>query len=766
MGVRNLSRSLLNGPDTKEEQTLLELACLSHDIGKANMDWQSYIKGNKMKGPTHSSAGAIFFSYLAYHWLDIHNQWDLYQWRWLTMFRDISDHHSYLKSISASDLFEPAPFHKMDMQGIEDWIFQLYPVFRDKGIYINEKTLDTWQTFHLSELIEEVHDQHIEDSLDRESTYKHMMETLQHMRQMTSILIASDRFDIKQVPDVRFQPPFETLKQHIQKYCEKGNHHPLANVRVEAQNKILSKWKEYQEEKFFTLEMPTGYGKTITSLKVAVECFINQNMSKILYVAPYLSILEQNAKEIGSALQVSTLDHHSMAILNNKLLEEEDDELLSLVTQSWANGVVCTSFVQFMKAIFPKRAQDTLRRIYLKNSVILIDEPQIMDAQVWNLFLMGLEGIAEQLNCKVVFISATMPPFTYGLSQKPVTLSVSSSINHSRYTLQQRSPMNEEQCAKQLQERAVPSAVAIVNTIKDAIHVYNHLQKSEDEIHYLIHGLMIPLHKNVQIRRIQESLEKVRDKKLKKNVKVVSTQIIEAGANLSFHYMYRARAILPSIMQAAGRLNRHKELRDGLIETGAFIRNENGKESRQFVYPAGLCRITDELLSRKEIWKEHELEELVKEYYIQMFQENSYEAILQDIEKAADGNWEDLTRHAVFQEETRRLPVFIPWDWQPYQRYIPEQLLSLIQDFHIRSPESIYELFLSPERRSWSVQKQKAFSKLFHLFVLQIPVNRALQLISQDDFIQYKIPKLEDSQAYHRENGLMSGVNEIDDFII
>src|SRR5690606_18656594 len=126
-------------------------------------------------------------------------------------------------------------------------------------------------------------------------------------------------------------------------------------------------------------------------------------------------ILEQTSLTIQDAMKERALEHHSLAILDVEDKQRAEENQLAM--EAWAHSIVCTSFNQFWKALFPIRAQDVLRRVFLKDSVVIVDEPQIFNPEVWNLFLCGLESLSDLFNLKVVFLSATMPPFSYGLSR-------------------------------------------------------------------------------------------------------------------------------------------------------------------------------------------------------------------------------------------------------------------------------------------------------------------------------------------------------------
>ncbi|PWA13093.1 CRISPR-associated helicase/endonuclease Cas3 [Pueribacillus theae] len=768
-GVRCYTHSFFQKENIEEtERKLLEFAALSHDIGKAHYDWQAYINGEQKTGPNHSGCGAIFFSYLAYHWLKIRGEWDVYKSLWLQLTRDIADHHGSLKGFIENEDIEKGSFEKMDMLGIQEWIYRLFPIYEEEGVSFNAKDLNDWQCGIFEDLVDDaIYELHL-DKRKLSRTPVEMMDIIQRWRTLTTVLISSDRFEIQNIPDKRVEnEEWDSIVENIKSYCNQGNQHPLADVRANAQKDILEQWEKVRDCSYFVLEMPTGYGKTVTALKLASEIGKTKKLSKIIYVAPYISILEQNAEAIFEAIKKVPIQHHSMAILNEKTLEEnsQTDKHSDLYVQAWANDIVCTSFVQWMKAIFPRRAQETLRRVYLKDAIVIIDEPQIINASVWNLFLVGLQSIAGLCNLTIIFCSATMPPFYEKLKEIPKQLSIGAKEENNRYQIKIVGEQTCFSCAERLSSLTEPSGAAILNTIQDAIDVYEKLPYEENVENYLIHGLMIPMHKSIQLNKINTSISNQRERRTNNRIRVVSTQIIEAGVDLSFHYMYRALPILPSLVQAAGRVNRHRELPIGKIETGIFLRDE--KDTR-FIYDSSLCRISDELLFQRDEWYEHEMDALVKRFYEQMFTENSYESVLQDIEAAVGGNWEKVSRHDVFKsDDYYRLPLFIPFQWENEKNWISNPFKRLLEEFKIENPKQIYNLFLDKKTRlNWSYAQNKRFNLLFNQFVLNVPVEKALKLAENEDFIQYRVPLLEDEYSYSLEKGLKIAGNEVSNSII
>ena len=275
----------------------------------------------------------------------------------------------------------------------------------------------------------------------------------------------------------------------------------------------------------------------------------------------------------------------------------------------------------------------------------------------------------------------------------------------------------------------------------------NHVEK------ILLHGLMTPLHKKIQINKIHHLFEEQRKGRLRKRIQVVSTQILEAGVNLSFHYLFRACPLLPSLAQAAGRVNRHGEKAQGIVETGIFFRE--GKDTREYIYSKTLSVFLMNSIS-KDMWMEYEMMQLVNQFYANMFKENDYTAVFTDVEKAVHGNWTSLSSHEVFaNEEEFRLPIFIPVQWKGLENFIPFEIINLMEHFNINDSKQIYEIYMEKQLKESSYQERKKFNLLFNMFVLNVPAEKALRLVPKENFLTQRIPILENEDAYDLERGLL-----------
>jgi CRISPR-associated endonuclease/helicase Cas3 len=309
----------------------------------------------------------------------------------------------------------------------------------------------------------------------------------------------------------------------------------------------------------------------LSSLRFALHHAYRYKKKHIIYVAPYQSIIDQNAKEIKKAIgnERIVLEHHCNIIPENV----EEKAKYKLLTENYNSPIIVTTLVQFLNTLFKDSIRNIRRMYSLLNSVIIFDEVQSIPVCVIKLYNLAINFLTEFGQSTVVLCSATQPPFDF--LDKSALLPAQNMINNiEQYSdiFKRTEIVDETQrvCGGMSVEdltdfvlektKSVNQVLIVVNTKKCAKRVYESLKKKYDGRGYEILHLstnMYPKHRLERIDEIKEKLE------ARKKLICVSTQCIEAGVNLSFQAVIRSLAGLDSIIQAAGRCNRHAEIEIG-----------------------------------------------------------------------------------------------------------------------------------------------------------------------------------------------------------
>lgn len=336
----------------------------------------------------------------------------------------------------------------------------------------------------------------------------------------------------------------------------------------------------------FRLSAPTGSGKTRSALRFAVNHAIFNMSKRIYYIAPFNSILEQNADVNRQFLDNKDLllEHHCN--YTNKEKKSSDSEELdrySYLTQSWDARIIATSAVQFLEALFSSDSSAIRHFHSLANSVIIFDEIQSLPIRCTELFNLAVNFLTSICKSTVVLCSATQPPID-NLKQnclKSVSDIIPDSDFKKYYKAFKRTKFIDitklggyfiEELAKLILEKVEDiqdcnSVLIIVNTKSNAKTLFQELKKHNDNLpkelqfERLFHlsTNMCPKHRKDVLNEIK------RFQSANKRFICVSTQLIEAGVDISFPVVFRALAGLDSIIQAAGRCNRNAEREEGLV---------------------------------------------------------------------------------------------------------------------------------------------------------------------------------------------------------
>lgn len=298
----------------------------------------------------------------------------------------------------------------------------------------------------------------------------------------------------------------------------------------------------------YTLTVPTGGGKTAASLAFALRHAAKHSMRRVIYVIPYTSIIEQNAQVFRDQLgDANVVEHHSNYDFD---ADEQKGGRHHLAAENWDAPVIVTTNVQFFESLFAAKPGRCRKLHNIAGSVIIFDEAQMMPTPYLRPCVRAIGELCANYGCTAVLCTATQPTlesfFPDGMTARelcPDTGALYQAFR--RTTLEDVGPLTDSALAERLS--GLDEVLCIVSTRKQALAVYA-LLPPEGSFH--LSTLMYPEHRAAVLGEIKRRL------KDRLPCRVVSTSLIEAGVDVDFPTVFRARAGLDSILQAAGRCNR------------------------------------------------------------------------------------------------------------------------------------------------------------------------------------------------------------------
>ena len=313
----------------------------------------------------------------------------------------------------------------------------------------------------------------------------------------------------------------------------------------------------------FSLTVPTGGGKTLSSLAFALQHAAQHEMCRVIYVIPYTSIIEQTANIFRGIFPDAVIEHHSN-------LDPDKDTTAKgrLASENWDAPIIVTTNVQFFESLFAARTSRCRKLHNIVNSVVVLDEAQLLPPEFLQPILMAMNLLAQHYGVTFVLSTATQPAlnsrsgfgWTFkGLNDVREIVSNPDALYRDleRVTVELPEDLHQPQSWDEIAERVQrhESVLAVVNSRTDARELHRRLSK--DTVH--LSALMCGEHRSRVIADIKQRL------KDGGAVRVVSTQLVEAGVDVDFPVVYRALAGLDSIAQAAGRCNREGKLERGQV---------------------------------------------------------------------------------------------------------------------------------------------------------------------------------------------------------
>lgn len=395
------------------------------------------------------------------------------------------------------------------------------------------------------------------------------------VRFLFSTLIDADRLNsAEREPPTKqpWQPLIDLLEIHLSGFTAKNR---IDEVRADISRSCLE--FAARGKGLYQLTVPTGGGKTLASLRFGLHHAAKHQMDRIIYVVPYTSIIDQNARVARSVFtpleeggRQVVLEHHS------NLTPEQDTNESKLLAENWDAPIIYTTAVQFLETLFAAGTRGVRRLHQLANAVIIFDEIQTMPIRTVHLFNNAINFLVSQCGSTAVFCTATQPLLdrveqNKGAARLSNNAQMMSDVGGlfrglHRVNIENRCKdegWTEDEVAETALEEleASGSVLIIVNKKAQARELYRRIRGRTEHVYHLSTS-MCPAHRTAVLDRVKTCLDPMNPSP----VICISTQLIEAGVDVDFGTVIRYLAGLDSITQAAGRCNRN-----GFREAGRVL---------------------------------------------------------------------------------------------------------------------------------------------------------------------------------------------------
>ncbi|MCX5819255.1 MAG: CRISPR-associated endonuclease Cas3'' [Deltaproteobacteria bacterium] len=510
------------------------VAGMLHDVGKAHPDFQAYLRSSAGgldaseyddqgtgSHPNHSGAGAIF----------AHEQWPNIIGKTIAYL--VAGHHAGLPDWFGGR--DSLPYRFVNEKGVADAIRDyakprlemLPPQIRPPAFAIHCRNQDAvayhlWVRMLFSCLVDA-------DFLDTEA----FMDPDKHARRpaFPSLQELKSRFD-----------------HQMAKMAQDTPHISINRIRAD----ILAACRSAAEQSpgLFSLTVPTGGGKTLSGTAFAIDHAIQHNKNHIIYVIPYTSIIEQTADVLRKHFgQENVVEHHS----NIAPEREKESPTLTLAAENWDAPVIVTTSVQFFESLYAAKPGRCRKLHNLVNSVVILDEAQLLPPELLYPCVEAINRLVSDYDATVVLATATQPALP-NLCQTPREIipnppALYKKLRRTKILFPTEMNLHRDWASLAAELVGQEQVLCIVNTRPDCHALWKEMPKGT--IH--LSALMCGAHRSEIIADIKGRLPRG------EACRAISTQLVEAGVDISFPVVYRALAGLDSINQAAGRCNRNGE---------------------------------------------------------------------------------------------------------------------------------------------------------------------------------------------------------------
>lgn len=557
------------------------LSGMLHDMGKATEKFNDYLEKafngeDVIKGSVnHTFAGVIYLLEKYHQKIDADSEWDILTSEIVSY--AVGSHHG---------LFDCA-----DLEGENGFVHRLEKN-KDEICYeealknyfenvIDEKKIDEYFQEAAKEV--RVFFERIQNDIGKRDEMHFQIGLLSRL--LISALIYADRRDTGEfMNNVSYLGEGNVDWKRQREYLEhKISQFDCSSKLNQVRSDISRQCVEFSDNPtgIYRLNVPTGAGKTLCSLRYALAHAEKFNKKRIIFIIPLLSILDQNAKVIKSNIANSelVLEHHSNVIVEDEKDNKKDEiEKYDLLSENWNSPIIVSTMVQLLNMLFTNKTSAVSRMRALCDSVIVIDEIQSLPKKVTLMFNEAMNFLSRYCNATIILSSATQPcleevqwPLKYATKADMVHLNDEQLQVFHRAEIIDRTTeygMDMDECvlfcSQLLDENE--SLLVICNTKKEAREIYEKLEErinGEEVLMFHLSTSMCQRHRKDILAGLQKELLHIQEHSLEasksRKIICVATQLVEAGVDFSFKCVVRIMAGIDNLAQAAGRCNRSNE---------------------------------------------------------------------------------------------------------------------------------------------------------------------------------------------------------------
>lgn len=736
-----------------------EIICLCHDFGKYTTYFQNYLetKEKNDEKSNHSFISAICGAYIGFKVIGEDNNLPL------LIYESILHHHGSIESLE-----ENLPKENKKISAEDGSVFRNKIKIAKLQIEDMKKNLEDikkdYDSFNYGDLIVNfVNDCNIEEILFKlKKLYLRRKKQIKRANEdgskdyfkflnMYSMLIGADKFSASNTPvikrrDVSFNALDKSRKERIKKALNKDckaekniskeeNSRPSINkIRTEIYEDIQKEIEENYDKKILSITAPTGTGKTYSGFFAAEKLkeLLGDNR-RIIYALPFTSIINQNYDVIYNLISDSVenfdevsseyiIKHHSLTDKDYKS-EKSDIDILKaeLLIENWSSSIIVTTFVQLLETLISNKNRMLKKFSAFNHSIILLDEVQAIDLKYLGLVDFILRKAVEELDCRIITMTATKPIL---LNDGHELLSdykkYFSYFNRTKINYNPNKVTIDEFIDDFIEEIKDESYLIICNTIGESLEIYKKLEDIPREVMYLSTNIL-PIHRKEKIKEIEDKL------KLGEKLIVISTQVVEAGVDFDFDNVIRDIAPIDSIIQAAGRCNRHNKKACGEVNV-VNICNSKERLYGDMVYGKMQIMISKEILNEYKEIEESQYLDLIEKYFLKAEENKNKDVSKKFIESINLLNFtgEDeytISKFSLIEEKGNYVDVFFRINEEAEQVYL--EFIDLIKDKDLEN------------RR----KRQLKIRAKFNDYTLSIPYKYASRINVNKEDIILSLPK-------------------------